>query len=50
MVAHGSQCELFGTFGFFVQFTLGVLSFMSLVSKFLFISYFSKIIKVFSNL
>ena len=31
--SHDSQCELFGSFGFFVQFALGVLSFMSLVSK-----------------
>jgi hypothetical protein len=31
--AHKNQsCELFGTFGFFVQFTLGVISFMVLIS------------------
>ena len=30
---HESRCELFGSFGFFVQFALGILSFMSLISK-----------------
>ena len=31
--SHDTKCELFGSFGFFVQFALGVLSFMSLISK-----------------
>jgi hypothetical protein len=30
---HESGCELFGSFGFFVQFALGMLSFTSLISK-----------------
>ncbi len=31
--SHDSQCELFGSFGFFVQFALGIFSFMSLIGK-----------------
>lgn len=30
---HENKCELFGAFGFFVQFFLGFISFASLIGK-----------------
>jgi hypothetical protein len=32
-VVKQEKCELFGSFGFMVQFSLGLFSFMSLLSK-----------------
>ena len=35
LVKHENRCELFGTFGFFIQFILGIFSFTSLICKIL---------------